>query len=233
MKIKLLTLGVLLAVSSTVSAQYYDPINWKTTVYELDGSWSTVWAEFNPSNLVYDISGADDQSVTGVSLGYSQAFNVIPNTGLFLEAGLGMQYTFYNEDESVTYEGYKGKMEEKFSMWSAKIPVNFMYKFAIGNSGFSLSPYAGLTLRYNFSAKIKEEVTIDGESESETIDLFKKSDMGGSDYTWKHFQLGWQVGLKAIIGNTVMIGASYGYDFNEIAKKTKLQTTSISLGVVF
>ena len=233
MKNRILIIGILLIASSSVFAQYEDSRNWETTVHELDGGWSTVWAEFNPSNLVYDVSGADNQSVTGISLGYSQAFNIVPNTGIFLEAGLGLQYSFYKEDESVSYEGIKGTAEEKFNMWSAKIPVNFMYKFAVGNNGFSLIPYAGLTLRYNFSAKIKEEVTIAGESASATTDLFKNSDMGGSDYTWNRFQLGGQVGLKAIISKAFMIGASYGYDFTEIAKKTKLQTTTITLGVCF
>lgn len=233
MNIRNIALGLLLIANCPVFAQYNNPINWETTVHELDGGWSTVWAEFNPSNLVYDVSDVDNQTVTGFSLGYSQAFNIVPNTGVFLEAGLGVQYSFYKEDKSFTYNGSKGTQEEKFNMWSAKIPVNFMYKFAIGSSGFSLIPYAGLTLRYNFSAKIKNEMTVGSESASSTTDLFKKSDMGGSDYTWNRFQLGGQVGLKAIISKTFMIGASYGYDFTEMAKKTKLQTTTIAIGVCF
>lgn len=233
MKIKLLSLIALFAVSNSVSAQYYDSKNWKTEYHELGGGWGTVWAEYNPSVFKVDVSGADNQSATGISLGYSQAFPLITDGFLFLEAGLGAQYTFYSDDENQTIDGYKVKVEEDFSMWSLKLPVNLLYKFEIGNSGFSLSPFAGLTLRYNISAQIKAKASADGESYSEKYNLFKKSDMGGSDNTWNRFQVGWQAGLKAIISKSFMISASYGTDFTEIAEKTKLQTATVSLGYCF
>lgn len=233
MKIKMLSLVALFAVSNSVLAQYFDSNNWKTEYHELGGGWSTIWAEYNPSVFKVDVRGADNQSATGFSLGYSQAFPLIPDGFLFAEAGLGAQYTFYSDDENVTIEGYKVKAEEDFSMWSLKLPVNLLCKFEIGNSGFSLLPFAGLTLRYNISAQIKEKASSNGQSYSEKYDLFKKSDMGSSDNTWNRFQVGWQVGLKAIISKTVMIGASYGTDFSEIAEKIKLQTATVSLGCCF
>lgn len=234
MKIKLFTLGALLTVCTTVSAQYYDSKNWDTQYHVLDGGgWSTVWAEFNPSLFVIDVKGLDNQSAYGISLGYSQAFPLIPETYFCIEPGIGMQYTFYNESEKGIVDGHQLKIDEDFSMWSVKIPVNLLYKIKLGNSTSSLVPFAGLTLRYNFSAQIKEKYTLNGMSESETLDLFKSSDMGGSDYTWNRFQVGCQAGLKAIIGNAFMVGASYGIDFNEIAEKTRLHTATISLGFCF
>lgn len=225
-----MTVIAFLAMNLTASAQYDDPAYWRTSVHVLSSGWSTVWAEFNPSVLEND---NDDTSVTGISLGYSLAFPLITDVDLYLEPGLGLQYTFKSDDEKKSVEGYSVKQKTDFNMWSVKVPVNFLYKFEMGNSGFSLSPFAGLTMRYNFSAKEKVKVTYNGESESETVDLFSSSDMGGSNYTWKRFQLGWQVGLKAIIADAFMLGASYGRDFSEIAKDTKLQTTTITLGFCF
>ena len=231
MKIKLLSLVAFFAISNVVSAQYFDPKNWNTEFHELGSGWSTVWAEYNPSVLKTDVKGVDNQSVTGFSLGYSQAFSIVKDGFLFLEAGLGGQYTFYSDDEYMNIDGYNVKVEENFSMWSLKLPVNLLCKFEVGDNGFSLSPFVGLTLRYNISAQLKEEAKYGGQSVSEKLDLFKESDMGGSDFTWNRFQIGWQVGLKAIINKRIMIGASYGNDFSEICKKVKLQTTTITLGV--
>ena len=234
MRIKLFALSVLFVVCTSVSAQYYDSKNWETTYHELDdGGWSTVWAEYNPVTFNVDVKGADNQTATGISLGYSMALQLIPDGSLFLEPGLGVQYTFYTEDKSASSMGYSVKAENKFNMWSLKVPVNLLYRFEIGNSGFSLSPFAGLTLRYNLSAQIKSTATVNGQSETIKTNLFKNSDMGGSDNTWNRFQIGWQAGLKAIIGNAFLIGASYGTDFTEIAEKTKIQTATVSLGICF
>lgn len=234
MKIKSLFLTVLIAFSSSAYAQYFDSKNWNTTYQEIDGGgWSTIWAEYNPSTFKIDVRGADDQSATAFSIGYSQAFPLVADNPLFLEAGLGAQYTFYTEDENGTYEGYSAKAEETFNMWSLKLPVNLLYKFELGTNGFSLAPYAGLSLRYNISATLEEKVTIEGESAKEKLDLFKNSDMGGSDYTWNRFQIGWQVGMKAIVNKAFMIGIAYGGDFNEIADDIKLQAATVTIGICF
>lgn len=234
MKIKSFALCALLAISTSVSAQYDDPSFWRTSYHELDGGgWSTLWAEFNPGLLVYDKNGVDNQSVYGVSLGYSQAIPLIPDTYFCIEPGIGLQYSFYNESVTTTFDGYKGSSDLDFSMWSIKLPVNFLYRIRLGNSTSSLVPFAGLNLRYNFSAQIKTKYKMNGESLSETVDLFKSTDMGGSDNTWKRFQLGCQVGLKAILGDAFMIGASYGTDFIELAEKTRYQTATVTLGFCF
>ena len=62
--------------------------------------------------------------------------------------------------------------------------------------------------------------------------LFSKKDLG-DDYAWKIFQIGWQIGINFYIDDTVYIGASYGRDFNEIFKDTKIQTISVGLGYLF
>ena len=64
-------------------------------------------------------------------------------------------------------------------------------------------------------------------------DLFSKKDMGSSSATWKRFQIGWQIGVKARLSRQFQLGVSYGSDFNEIAKKTKIATTSVNIGYTF
>ena len=130
-------------------------------------------------------------------------------------------------------EGYSVKVDEDFNMWSIKVPLNFVYRLQLGNSTSALAPFAGFNLRYNLSATIKETARYNGMSESETISMFKSSDMGGNDNTWKRFQLGWQAGLKFIFGDAFMVGVSYGSDFSEMSEKMRLQTTTITLGYCF
>lgn len=220
---KLIVMAAMLAVSTSAFAQFTNKSSsTAASAGSLDG-WSSVWMEYNPSTFDYDDG---DDSFTGLSLGYSKAFNIVPGKPFFLEAGLGLQYSFYSEE----IEDY-GDYEAKFSMFSAKIPVNFIYKFDIPNSSVSLLPYVGLNLRYNFSAKEKDE-EIDGKWEKE-YDFFDKKDMDGEEYTWNRFQIGWNLGVKARFGQNFQVGLGYGEDFSEIAKKVKIHTTTISVGYTF
>ena len=72
----------------------------------------------------------------------------------------------------------------------------------------------------------------DDEDESDELDLFDKKDMG-SDGVWKHFQIGWHVGVKAQFGKNFMAGVGYGSDFSELAKKLKSGEWTIQLGYTF
>ena len=57
--------------------------------------------------------------------------------------------------------------------------------------------------------------------------------MGSSKNTWNHIQLGWKVGVKARFAKHILAGLSYGNDLSEIAQKTKIATTTISVGYAF
>lgn len=121
------------------------------------------------------------------------------------------------------------------------------YAFAIPNSKITIAPYAGLNLRLNLFGNRKIEV--DGldayydedefwemmEDEygiKEEANLFDKDDMGHKDATWKRFQIGWQIGVNVDF-QKAYLGLSYGSDFSEIVKDSKLKTTSITLGFKF
>ena len=233
--IKLLALAVSTAISTGAYAQFTNtPTSTPSSSINTDG-WSTIWVEYNPIKVKYDISGMDDESLTGFSAGYSQAFSISQGTPIFLEAGFGLQYANYSDSKSGSYNGYKVTLDQDITIWSAKVPVNLLYSFAIPNSNISLAPFVGATLRYNVSGTLKYE--LDDYDYSEKYDLFDKKEMDDADFldgkAWKRFQIGWQIGLKARFGQNFMAGVSYGSDFSEIAYKSKIQTTSLSIGYTF
>ena len=151
-----------------------------------------------------------------------------------MEAGIGLQYATYKDDvvigyDTDTYEEVEG--DRKINVFAARVPVSLMYQWNIPNSKVALIPFLGITMRYNFSAK-RNDTNSDYDYD-EDYDLFDKDDMGDDDATWKHFQIGWQIGVNARINSSFLVGVAYGNDFSEIAEKTKVQTTSITLGYCF
>lgn len=243
---KLFIAAAMLAVSVTASAQFTNTSRKGQAKTVSTKGWETFYLQWNPSSFSIDLKNADDQSFTGFSVGYSKAFGVSRTTPLFLEVGAALQYSHYTEEGDVLmyfYDEEYGDVdydivdgEEKFNMFSVKVPVNLLYKFQIPNSSVSLLPFVGATLRCNASAKKKVSVTdedyeLDGIEDTE-YDLFDKDDMG-SKSKWKRFQIGWQIGVNAHFGENFLVGLSYGSDFSEICKKTKISTTSVTLGYRF
>lgn len=184
--------------------------------------WSTFNFEYLPSTFSPD--KGDSQSFTGLALTWLTASNITPSLPLYLETGLGVQYSFYSESEDSKY----GNSEEKFNMISLKMPINLIFNYQIPNTAINIDPYIGIRLRGN----ILGEATIENSYGDKSYNVFDKDDMGGSEYTWNRFQIGWQIGLKARF-NSLIVGLGYGSDFSEIAKKVKINETQISLGVVF
>ncbi len=252
-KIKLFVAAAMLAVSATASAQFTNAAkSGSASAVNTDG-WGTFYLQWNPSSINVDVKNADDQSFTGFSVGYNHAFNIVKTTPLFLEVGAGLQYSFYTVDND-----NENAPEVKVNFFSAKVPVSLMYKFDIPNSNVSLVPFAGVDFRFNISGKQKTESDDEGYdddyddyrsgygdydyddddyptggSDKKDLDLFDKKDMGSKDATWKRFQVGWHIGLNAHLGSNFLLGVSYGSDFSELLKKSKISTTSITLGYRF
>ena len=219
-KIRFFAVITLLMVCATSFAQFTNSSSSSSSSSDTEG-WSSFWVEWNPSSLSPD--KGDDQSFTGLSLGFSEAFGIAQSLPLFVECGLGLQYSFYSED----IEGYYEDCTMKVSMFSVKAPVNLVYKYCIPNSNIALCPYAGVNLRFNVSGKEKYDY---GDDEDE-YNLFDEDDM--DDYAWKRFQIGWQIGAKVMFNKSFTLGVSYGTDFSEICEKTKIKTTSVALGFCF
>lgn len=240
---KLLAVAALLAASTTAQAQFTNTSKSSSSASGSNEGWSTFYVQWNPSSINIDVKNADDQSFTGFSLGYNKVFPIASGTPLFIEAGIGLQYSFYTFDsedaEDMDYDDYGsgdyyGDWENKYNMLSAKVPVSLMYNFRITNSNISIAPYAGIDLRFNIFGKMKH--SSDSEYDDEDDDdknLFDKDDMGSKDNTWKRFQFGWHIGVNARFNDSFLLGVSYGSDFSELYKKAKISTTSITLGYCF
>lgn len=249
--LKFLAVVVFLAVTTSMPAQSTDSKSSPDT-----DDWNTVWVEWNPSTFEVNKKGADDESFTGLSLGYSHAYSLTKSAPLFAEVGLGVQYSFksfdlideYDLDEEL-YEYMDPTL--KYCIISAKAPINLIYSLQIPNSSVSLIPFVGLNLRFNIFGKTQTRLNLSDDMidylednygkgwekelglKDTQANLFNKKDMGGSDAVWERFQIGWHIGVKARFADNFLVGVSYGNDFSKIAKKTKIATTSISLGYTF
>lgn len=252
-KMRLFAVALLTTIGITASAQ----TNRGTTG---TNDYNTIYVQWNPTTFSNSQKGAEDISATGFSIGYSHAFCISKTAPVFIEAGLGLQYTYASEsaaDDIAELSGLSTREvvkymdpEEKLKMFSAKVPVNIIYNWNIPNSRITLSPFIGVNIRCNFSGKynldwnmapeLKNELinqvgkdAFDETFSDQELNLFDKKDMGTSDDTWKRFQLGWQIGVSATLNNKFSLGISYGTDFTEIAKKVKLHSTSVTLGYRF
>lgn len=226
---KIFAMAAFLAVAMSASAQ-------TKTASSVGEGWSSVYVQWNPSSV--DIK-KDSYSITGLSLGYNQAFKILSDQPLYVEGGLAAQFSFRSEDTGQD-------SEVNMTMFSAKIPVNLTYMFNLPNSSVAIAPYVGLTLRANLFGSQKTTLgdkdmdnlkshgyTDDDIDEyEESLNLFDDNDMG-QDAVWKRFQLGWQIGANVFFASKYYAGISYGTDMSEIFKKAKISTTSITLGYCF
>lgn len=172
--------------------------------------WKTLGIEYLPGSFSYN---GGSQSFTGWAANYTQANAITQSMPLFLEWGVGVQYSYTSEDD------------ETINYVSVKVPVNLIYDFQIPNTNINLDPYVGLKFRGNIWGEL--EYDDDYYEESYSYNLF------GDECDWKRFQIGGQIGLKARFNNKFFLGIGYSFDFNEIAEKTNVNEVSISAGIVF
>ena len=221
--------------------------------------WNSIYLQWNPSTYVPD--KGDSESFNGLSVGYNRAISISQSLPLYLEVGLGVQYSFFTKD--ITEEVAEGlgvttaalatlfRPEEKVKMFSAKVPVSLAYAFHIPETKLTLIPYLGLDLRCNIIGRgtAKFNVTQKGITQlqqsgysmkeineafgDKELDLFDEKDMGSDAATWNRIQVGWHIGLNARINEQFLIGASYGTDFSEITQKVNIHTASLTVGYCF
>ncbi len=168
--------------------------------------WKTLGVEYLPGSFSYD---GVSESFTGWAINYTRANSVTQSAPLFLEYGLGVQYSYKSEDDGT------------INYVSLKVPVNLIYDFKIPNTNINLDPYVGLKLRYNVWGEYNDDYY------NESYNLF------GDKSDGKRFQIGAQIGVKARFNNKFFVGIGYGFDFNEIAEDMTVNELSISTGIVF
>ncbi len=173
-------------------------------------------------------------SANGIGVSYVHGFTLSSSLPMYLEAGLQFNTaikssTLESESFDVEFEGkdyyVNAKAKEKFTNINLAVPVNFVYRFNVADN-FYVSPYVGINFRVNVLGKVKDSIDIDtnlpsdfkdelkdaAEEEEVSASLYSKDDMGGSDFTWNRFQMGWQIGVGAEYNN-IYLGLQYGTDF--------------------
>jgi hypothetical protein len=164
-------------------------------------------------------SDGETDSFRGLSAGFVKGFRLASQSPVFMEVGANFLWSNSSEDDYDT--------EINLNMYSINVPLNIGYRYSI-NEEFSIFPYAGITARGNISGKFT--ASYDGEKES--LNIFDEDDMG-DDYTFNRFQVGWQIGFGVNL-NRFYLSASFGTDFNELAKDLKISSIpSVTLGINF
>ncbi len=191
--------------------------------YDLLGFYYTL-EKFSPKYEGND--DPDPVNTNGFQFKYLHGFSVSKSLPMFVEFGADIHYGTGKEDTSNDY------VKNKYHVFDLAVPVNFAYRFQIADF-FAIKPFIGLNFKINL---LEYDHEYYGEGKSVWINLFSSDDMGGSDYTWNRFQLGWHLGVDFEF-NKFFIGLNYGTDFIPAWKykknKVNSQTFNIGLGFVF
>ncbi len=243
-RIKYLALAALLACGMSASAQ--------TTSVNTTG-WQSVWFHWNPSKVKSDYAEFNNNKFNQISLGYNRAFSVSRDLPLFVQGGLGVQYSYDKETnlwnkaiidkEPTTAPIYH---TDKYRVLSAIAPAHVLYRWDIPSSKLALMPFVGLNFRFDIvgrnrreAARIKDGAIQDFDKKS--YDLYKDANdvvydpetkAVISEYHhqgWDRFQWGWEFGAKLQYNNQFTIGLSWGRDFNDFAKNSKIRQRCITL----
>lgn len=229
-KFKYLLTAVLLACSSMSFAQFMNSKGSSSSSTSDVAAWHGLRFSYDRTFMSYDDYDIDNTNMNGFSVDYVHAFKVAKSFPIFIETGAGINFGRWSDSESDEMLGYEYEVKNTLTTLGLTIPVNVVYGISI-NDKMAIKPYTGLYLRVNLMGKAKYEATMDGETESETINLFDKDDMS-EDGKWNRVQVGWQIGTTLDI-NKFNVGIAYGLDFNEIAEKVKASKFQIRLGYNF
>lgn len=198
---------------------------------------------------------AENETLTGITLGGNKTIPVASSLPLFIEVGAGLTYAWakiYDEEEEEEcywcYDEYSYNYKVSSQHLMINVPVNLMYKFLLPNSSITLEPYVGLNVKGHLLGQMKDNSTLDAccddmeEYEDEfndddsTIDYFDKDDMGGKKYVAKRVNIGWQIGANVDLGSA-FVGISYGSDFGKFMKVDgddwTFSATNITIGLRF
>lgn len=169
-------------------------------------------------------SSLDKSSLGGVTVGYDRWFSISKQLPLFVTVGGRLRYADVNDTEKAAVEGgeWVKIADMTFSLYTLEIPVNIGYELALGTSGFSIAPYAGLSIQYHLKGEVKDEM------ENTKVDIFDQDKVKAH-----RFQPGWQVGIHACYKH-ITAGVSYGKPFHDLMDDlVKTQNLSFTLGYRF
>lgn len=242
-RIKYLAVAALFACGLTASAQSVQSTN------PISSGWQSVWFNWNKSKVKSDYKEFNAIKFNQLSLGYSRAFSVSRDLPLYVEGGLGVQYS-YDKETNMWNETKNIYHTEKYRVLSAVVPAHLLYRWDIPSSKLSLMPFVGLNFRFNIVGRNRREAALIGDGsiqdfDKKSYDLYDDANDKVVDPTtgetisqynhqaWDRFQWGWDFGVKLQYDKRYTIGLSWGRDFNDFAKNSKIRTRAITLEYTF
>lgn len=223
---KLLTLCAAVLFCIGASAQIVSSqssITRREKVEKVKSHYNRLYVSYNPHNFKY--KGDDDLNCTGFSFGYLRGFNLTNKIPLFMEIGGNLNYSWKKDSYDINnyYYGSSTTVDTKFTYACLSIPVNVVYRYSFGK-GMSVAPFFGLAFKGNLLA--------DYDDGDDTYSMFDSDEDGDDEYSWKRFQVGFQIGA-GFNYKALYVGLHYGGNFGEIGKNVKCNNWGLTLGVNF
>lgn len=194
--------------------------------------------DFTYSPLTFkqgDDNNTRETDMNAVSLNWAQVRAITPAYPIYLQYGVGLQYSWDTETDSGDDYDYEWSTKATTSFLTAVIPVNVMYCFNVPQTSIALMPYAGINLQGHIIGQYSSKTTYDGETETNKINFFSKDDMG-EEGTYNRFGLGWQIGAK-VAYNNYFFGIAYQGPITSLYKQDEFKLTTsqvnISVGIKF
>lgn len=207
----------------------YSSYSQTTYIDDYEEGWCNFYAEYSPLKLTTTAKGAEDRLFHTATIGFSYNY-VIGESPATVEVGFEASGSWFSERLE---NGDKSSL----SYYNGKIPLNIGLRFPVAE-GFWIVPYGGLNVKWNIYG---EERMRYRDGSSETWEIFNKDYMVDSDYN--RFQLGYQAGLKFVIGNCVSVGAAWKADLTPFSsyyddgtrkeEKERFRGLAFTLGYVF
>lgn len=243
--LKLLVAAAMMMASATGFAQFANSgaASSSSNNGYVASSYDRFGVSYNSYKYTFDKDDADDLGMTGIGAEWIHGFGLSSTTPIYIESGLKFIYAFKSQSRDEKEYDETFEITTKYTMMNIAVPINLAYRFTLpGNSDVSITPFTGITLKYNIAMKSKNTADDDFydymdwskkqiEEFEESKDYFDKKDVGDKN-TNKRFQFGWQIGA-GLSYKALYLGLSYNLDFTEAAKKTKTSNFAATIGYNF
>lgn len=161
--------------------------------------WKTFGIEYLPS-IAINYWGFEEKG-KGVAANFSQVSSLTPSNPLFIEWGLGVQWSNFKHSEGGT------------QLISVKFPLNLVLDMNVPESNINLDLYAGLNLRCHLWGRdwwYEDDYYFNEDRKNKEFDQYKFNEEDG----YKRFQIGGQLGAKARFEKGFFVGVEYGSFFS-------------------
>lgn len=209
--------AMLLIVCQTASAQYdYDYDEYGNPRYarsqyrynnysnDFEDGWCSTYLKYSPLQLTSSAKGVDNKTFHSVTFGVSYDYQ-LSDSPFYVDAAFETTGAWFSKR-------YSGGTKYSMDIYYSKIPINLAFRLNI-TEGFAIVPYGGANIKWNIYGE---------EREKDEFGYTQKWRLFDDDYTYdddyNRFQLGYQAGVKLLIGNSFSIGASWEADLTNFCK---------------